>query len=293
MNSCPEAGYRPAAFSCYLHDVGRHALLTHEQERELANATHDGDQAARERFVTGNLRLVIHIARNYQRSSISRSGMSIDDLVSEGNIGLLRAIAKFNPGLGFRFSTYATHWINEAIRRGIMNQDRLIRLLVHVAKRLNVYLAAQRQLAQKSYRAPDYDDIAHATGANVGCVRELMAWQNSSSSLQTPSEDGQGTWQDSFADEDALSPATQAERDDLMFHLQRFIAQLKPREQHILCARFGMGGRSSEATLESIANEIGVTRERIRQIQIHALRQLKEWLVEAGYDAGCMNSLGE
>lgn len=293
MNSCSEAGYRPAAFSCYLHDVGRHTLLTHEQERELAKATHDGDQAARERFVTGNLRLVIRIAKNYQRSSGSRSVMSIDDLVSEGNIGLLRAVAKFNPSLGFRFSTYATHWINEAIRRGVMNQDRLIRLPVHVAKRLNVYLATQKQLAQKSYRTPDYEDIARATGDNVGCVRELMAWQNSSNSLQTPSADNQSTWQDSFTDEEALSPATQAERDDLMFHLQRFIAQLKPREQHILCARFGMGGRSSEATLESIANEIGVTRERIRQIQIHALKQLKDWLMEAGYDVDCMSSMGE
>lgn len=293
MNPCANAGYRPAAFSCYLHDVGQHALLTQEQERELAQAAHDGDQVARERFVTGNLRLVIRIARNYQRSSASRSGMSIDDLVSEGNIGLLRAAAKFNPGLGFRFSTYATHWINESIRRGIMNQDRLIRLPVHVAKRLNVYVAAQKRLAQKSYRPPRCEEIARVTGDSVDCVRELMAWQNSSNSLQSAGEDSQSTWQDSFADDDTPGPATQAEREDLMFHLQRFIARLKPREQHILCARFGMGGRSGEATLESIADEIGVTRERIRQIQIHALQQLKAWLVEAGYDAGCMSSVGE
>ncbi len=293
MSSCPQAGHSPAAFNCYLHDVGRHALLTHDQERELTHAMRSGNRQARGKVVAGNLRLVIHIAKNYNRSNLPRSGMSMDDLVSEGNIGLLRAIAKFNPSLGFRFSTYATHWIHEAIRRGIMNQDRLIRLPVHVAKRLNVYLAAQKRLAQKSYQTPRSEDIALATGDSPDCVRELMAWQNNSSSLQAQDEGSQSTWQDSFADDDARSPAEQAERDDLMFHLQRFIAQLKPREQHILCARFGMGKRSSEATLESIADEIGVTRERIRQIQIHALRQLREWLIEAGYDASCISSLDE
>ena len=293
MSYCPEASYRPAAFSAYLNDVGQHALLTHEQERELTQAMQNGDANARDRVVTGNLRLVIHIAKNYRRSTMPRSGMSIDDLVSEGNIGLLRAIAKFNPELGFRFSTYASHWINEAMRRGMMNQDRLIRLPVHVAKRLNVCLAAQKRLEQKSYRTPSSEDIAHATGNHPDCVRELMAWQNSSSSLQAQDENSQGTWQDSFADNDARSPAQQIERDDLMFHLQRFIAQLKPREQHILCARFGMGGHSREDTLERIADEIGVTRERIRQIQIHALQQLKAWLIEAGYDASCISSLDE
>lgn len=286
MNSCLSAGHRPAAFSCYLRDISQHTLLSHQQERELVDAIGQGDPTARERMVAGNLRLVIHIARNYRRDNLA-----IDDLVSEGNIGLLRAIAKFNPNLGFRFSTYATHWIHEAIRRSIMNQGRLVRLPVHVAKRLNVYVAAQKRLMQSSRKMPRYEDIARATGDTVGCVRELMAWQESPGSLQSENEYGKGSWQDNLADENAQNPADCAEREDLMFNLQRFIAQLKPREQHIVCARFGMGKCDSETTLENIAGELGVTRERIRQIQIHILQQLKEWMIEAGYDASCVTNL--
>jgi len=286
MSSCLNAGYRPAAFSCYLHDIAQHELLSHEQERELANAIRQGDPHARERMVKGNLRLVIHIAKHYRRSNIA-----IEDLISEGNIGLMRAIAKFNPGLGFRFSTYATHWIHESIRRSIMNQGRLVRLPVHVAKRLNVYVAAQKRLMQSSKRAPGYEDIARVTGDSPNCVRELMVWEEPTNSLQVSNEQGQGSWQDSLADENAQNPADSAEREDMIFNLQRFIAQLKPREQHILCARFGLGKRCSETTLENIASELGVTRERIRQIQIHVLQQLKEWLIEAGYDASCISCL--
>lgn len=286
MSSCLSAGYRPAAFSCYLHDIGQHGLLDHQQERELADAIQRGEPGARDRMVKGNLRLVIHIAKHYRRSNIA-----IEDLVSEGNIGLLRAIAKFNPDMGFRFSTYATHWIHESIRRSIMNQGRLVRLPVHVAKRLNVYVAAQRRLMQSTRSMPRYVDIARVTGDSPHCVRELMVWEEPTSSLQAGNEQGQGSWQDVIADENAQNPAESAERADLIFNLQRLIAQLKPREQHILCARFGMGKRSSEKTLDTIANELGVTRERIRQIQIHILQQLKDWLIEAGYDASCVSSL--
>ena len=173
----------------------------------------------------------------------------------------VRAIAKFNPGLGFRFSTYATHWIHESIRRGIMNQGRLVRLPVHVAKRLNVYIAAQKRLMQSSRGMQRYEDIAHATGDSVGCVRELMVWQESPNSLQVTNENGQGSWQDSLADENAQNPADCAERADLIFNLQRFIARLKPREQHILCARFGMGKRSQRYSLivdDGVVTEVNV-----------------------------------
>ena len=286
MYSCQSVCSRPAAFSCYLHDVGRHQLLDPDQEKSLCLAMSQGDMRARQSMIEGNLRLVIRIAKRYQRNS-----MCLDDLVSEGNIGLMRATAKFNPDLGYRFSTYATHWINEAIRRSIMNQARLVRLPVHVAKKLNVYLAAQRRMSQRSYRNPRAEDIALATGDSVGCVRELMVWQENPSSLQIPSENGHGSWQDSLADDSALSPDEHVEQSDLMFNLQRLIAQLKPREQQILCARFGMGARKAEETLDNIAREIGVTRERIRQIQLHILQQLKAWLMEAGYDATCLASL--
>ncbi len=285
MDSCQPACSRPAAFSCYLNDVGRHQLLDPEQEKALCLAMSRGDRQARQSMIEGNLRLVIRIAKRYQRNNLS-----LDDLVSEGNIGLMRATAKFNPDLGYRFSTYASYWINEAIRRSIMNQARLVRLPVHVAKRLNVYLAAQRRMSQRSYRNPRAEDIALATGDSVGCVRELMVWQESPGSLQIPSENGHGTWQDSLVDDNSLNPAEIAEKNDMTFNLHRLIAQLKPREQQILCSRFGMGSRDKEATLDNIAREIGVTRERIRQIQLHILQQLKVWLIEAGYDSSCLTS---
>lgn len=286
MTSCMTAGSKPAALHYYLNDISRHPLLDPQQERDLACAAHLGDPVARERMLAGNLRLVIHIAKHYRRSS-----MAMDDLISEGNIGLLKAISKFNPGLGYRFSTYATHWIHESIRRSIMNQGRLVRLPVHVAKRLNVYVAAEKRLMHKTAGRARYREIARATGDSVNCVRELMNWEEPVSSLQSGMDSGQGSWQDTLSDDQALSPIDCLERDDLMFNLQRFIARLKPREQHILCARFGLGEQGAETTLEAIAAELGVTRERIRQIQLQVLQQLKDWLIEAGYDVSCLGSL--
>lgn len=292
MSSNTAAG-SAAAFNYYLHDVNRYPLLSVEEERTLTLAMSHGDASARERIIASNLRLVIHIAKRYQRSYGGKSSLKLDDMVSEGNLGLLRAASKFDPNMGFRFSTYATHWIHEAIRRGMMNKCRLVRLPVHIAKRLNVYLSAQKRLNQMQYRHATAEDIARHTGDSSHCVRELMVWDQSPCSLQAPSEDGQSQWQDNLIDATSQTPEEIIVRDDVIFHLQRFIAQLKPREQYILMARFGMGSRREESTLDAIAAELGVTRERIRQIQLHLQRQLKIWLEEAGYDASCINDVGE
>lgn len=292
MSSYTAAG-SAAAFHYYLHDVNLHPLLSAEEERVLTTAMSQGDASARERIIASNLRLVIHIAKRYQRSYGSKSSLSLDDMVSEGNLGLLRAASKFDPSMGFRFSTYATHWIHEAIRRGMMNKCRLVRLPVHIAKRLNAYLSAQKRLNQLQNRHASAEDIARYTGDSAHCVRELLVWDQSPCSLQTPSEDEKSQWQDNLIDVTSQTPEETLTRDDLLFHLQRFIAQLKPREQYILMARFGMGGRRQETTLDVIAAELGVTRERIRQIQLHLQRQLKVWLEEAGYDASCINDVGE
>jgi RNA polymerase nonessential primary-like sigma factor len=292
MSSFNAAG-TAAAFKYYLHDVNQHPLLSVDEERQLTLAMRQGDVSARDRLIASNLRLVIHIAKRYQRSYGYKSSLSLDDMVSEGNLGLLRAASKFDPSMGFRFSTYATHWIHEAIRRGMMNKCRLVRLPVHIAKRLNVYLSAQKRLNQTHYRSATAEDIAKQTGDSTPCVRELLVWDQSPCSLQTPSEDGQSQWQDNLVDATGLTPEETIARDDLLFHLQRFIAQLKPREQYILIARFGMGNRREESTLDAIAAELGVTRERVRQIQLHFQRQLKVWLEEAGYDASCSNDVGD
>lgn len=282
-----------AAFNYYLHDVSQHPLLSLDEERLLTLAMSQGDARARDRVIESNLRLVIHIAKRYYRSYGNKGSLTLDDMVSEGNLGLMRAASKFDPSMGYRFSTYATHWIHEAIRRGMMNKCRLVRLPVHIAKRLNALLAAQKRLSQTCYRPVSSDEIAQHTGEKPAGVRELLVWDQSPCSLQTPNDEEQGQWQDNLVDQSTLTPQESIDRDDLIFHLQRFIAQLKQREQYILLARFGMGHRQQEATLDAIAAELGVTRERVRQIQLHLQRQLKTWLEEAGFDASCINDIGE
>jgi len=291
---CSHSAAGPAvSFHYYLHDVSKHPLLSLDEERSLTFAMSQGDTQARERVIASNLRLVIHIAKRYHRSHGNKSSLTLDDMVSEGNLGLLRAATKFDPSLGYRFSIYATHWIHEAIRRGMMNKCRLVRLPVHMAKRLNTLLAAQRTLNQRCYRAASVDEIALHTGGPTAEVRELLVWDQSPCSLQTPSDEAQGQWQDNLVDQSTPTPQEAIDRDDLIFHLQRFIAQLKQREQYILLARFGLGHRENPCTLDAIAAELGVTRERVRQIQLHLQRQLRSWLEEAGFDASCINDVGE
>lgn len=281
------------SFHYYLNEVSKHPLLSLDEERSLTSAMSQGDNDARNRVIACNLRLVIHIAKRYYRSHGHKSSLTLDDMVSEGNLGLLRAASKFDPNLGFRFSTYASHWIHEAIRRGLMNKCRLIRLPVHTAKRLNALLSVQRALNQRRYRPATIEEVAHHSGTSADGVRELLVWDQAPCSLQTPNEEAQGQWQDNLVDQSTLTPQAAIDREDLLVHLQRFIAQLKQREQYILLMRFGLGEQQEPNTFDAIAADLGVTRERVRQIQLHLQRQLKSWLEEAGFDASCINDVGE
>lgn len=264
------------AFACYLNEVRQHALLSAEDEIRLCRAARCGDHPARQRMIESNLRLVIRIARQYQHSQ-----MPLDDLVEEGNLGLMHALDKYDPERGFRFSTYAIWWIRQYIERGIMNQSRTIRLPVHMAKRLNSLLRAKRELSQRQYREPSVEDIARQAGRPVHEVRELLPWRECAASLD--SSDDEQDWHEVLADTGGTGPERAADEHDTLRALDGWLARLKPRERDILSLRFGLHGNPA-MTFESIAGQIGVTRERARQIHLEALAQLRDWMREENFE---------
>ncbi len=264
------------AFGCYLREVSRHALLSADEELQLCHAVQAGDLQARQRMIECNLRLVIRIARQYQHSH-----MLLDDLVEEGNLGLMHALGKYDPGRGFRFSTYAIWWIRQYIERGIMNQSRTVRLPVHMAKRLNACLRASRELGQRRYREPGVEDIARHTGRPVSEVRELLPWRERPASLDAPHEDQD--WHETMPDKACPGPAREVAASDSRRALNTWLLRLKPRERDILALRFGLGGGPA-LTFERIAAHVGVTRERARQIHLEALAQLQRWMREENFE---------
>ena len=264
------------AYACYLRDIRAHSLLAAHEERNLCRLVRQGDDGARRRMIEGNLRLVIRIALNYRRAD-----MAVEDLIAEGNLGLMHALEKYDPELGNRFSTYAVCWIRQYIERAIMNQSRTVRLPVHIAKRLNQCLRASRELAQVRYREPSEQEIAAHTGHAVHVVRELLPWRDRPLSLDVPVEGK--SWQEQLVDEDGANPEQNLADKDLQQALTRWMAALTAREQEILRLRFGLLD-GIEHTLEEIARRIGVTRERVRQIQIEALWRLREHMRAEGLD---------
>lgn len=271
------------AFGCYVRDVGQHELLTAEEELTLSRAARAGDHLARQRMIEGNLRLVIRTARQYRHSSLP-----IDDLVEEGNLGLMHALDKYDPSLGYRFSTYAIWWIRQYIERGIMNQARIVRLPVHMAKRLNACLRASRELAQTQYREPSDEDIARRAGRPLSEVRELLPWREQPASLDARMDEQDG--HDNLADPIDRNPARATAHDDLLRALGRWLERLQPRERHILALRFGLTGEEAQ-TFEEIARQIGLTRERVRQIHIEALSRLRLWMQEEQLDADALDDV--
>jgi len=265
------------AFACYLREVGQHALLSPEEETRLCHAARSGDATARCRMIECNLRLVICMARQYRHSH-----MALDDLVEEGNLGLIHALDKYDPSRGFRFSTYAIWWIRQYIERGIMNQSRVVRLPVHMAKRLNSCLRARRELSQHSYREPGIEAIARETGRPAHEVRELLPWHERPASLDTPA-DGNQDWHELLADNRSPGPARAADEHDTRRALSSWLTRLKPRERDILSLRFGLRG-GPEMTFERIAAQIGITRERARQIHLEALNRLRTWMQEENFE---------
>ena len=255
----------------YLKEIGRVDLLTHEQEIELAKRILDGDEQAKKELAAANLRLVVSIAKRY----VGR-GMLFLDLIQEGNMGLIKAVEKFDYTKGFKFSTYATWWIRQAITRAIADQARTIRIPVHMVETINKLTRIQRQLVQELGREPTAEEIAEKMdGMTPAKVREIQKISLEPVSLETPiGEEDDSHLGDFIEDEGAMSPDDYASNELLKDELNEVLLELTDREEKVLRLRFGLDdGRTR--TLEEVGKEFNVTRERIRQIEAKALRKLK------------------
>ncbi|MAD54380.1 MAG: RNA polymerase sigma factor RpoS [Idiomarina sp.] len=265
------------ATQIYLSEIGFSPLLTAEQEIFYSRRALKGDAAARKRMIESNLRLVVKIARRY-----CNRGLALLDLVEEGNLGLIRAVEKFDPERGFRFSTYATWWIRQTIERAIMNQTRTIRLPIHVVKELNVYLRAARELAHKLDHEPTAEDIAASLNKPVEDITKMLRLNERVTSVDTPiGGENDKALLDILTDEADEGPEGVLQDGDLKERITEWLEALNPKQKEVLARRFGLLGYEP-STLEDVGHEIGLTRERVRQIQVEALRKLRDFLRQQG-----------
>ncbi|MGR5066545.1 RNA polymerase sigma factor RpoS [Photobacterium sp. DNB22_13_2] len=265
------------ATQLYLGEIGFSPLLTAEEEVLYARRALRGDEVARKRMIESNLRLVVKISRRY-----SNRGLALLDLVEEGNLGLIRAVEKFDPERGFRFSTYATWWIRQTIERAIMNQTRTIRLPIHVVKELNVYLRTARELAQKLDHEPTAEDIAFKLDKSVEDVNRMLRLNERVGSVDNPiGGDSEKALLDIIPDEKSGGPETSTQDDDIKTSIVHWLQELNPKQREVLARRFGLLGYEA-STLEDVGREIGLTRERVRQIQVEGLRRLRDMLTHQG-----------
>jgi len=259
----------------YLREIGQYPLLNSADEVRLAKRIERGDKAAKRRLSEANLRLVVSIAKKY----IGR-GLSLLDLIQEGNLGLQRAVEKFDYRKGFKFSTYATWWIRQAITRAIADQARTIRIPVHMVETINRYMRTQRELQQELGREPTHEELAAKLGIDMEKLEHIMKISQETVSLESPvGEENDSTLGEFIEDKTAISPEEQAIYQLMKGHVEDSLAILTPREQKILRMRFGLehGDTSGRThTLEEVGKEFGVTRERIRQIEAKALQKLKK-----------------
>ncbi len=262
----------------YLREIEYSPLLTPEEEVAYARRVVQGDQAARAKMIECNLRLVVKIARRYMNR-----GLSLLDLIEEGNLGLIRAVEKFDPEKGFRFSTYATWWIRQTIERGLMNQTRTIRLPIHVIKELNVYLRTARRLSQELDHDPTYDEIAARLDRSADEVERVMGLNERVSSVDIPiGKDNDRPLLDLIPDETHLEPGEQLQSDAVHGEIDGWLRQLDDKQREVVVRRFGLRGHE-RATLEQVGRDLGVTRERVRQIQMDALKRLRGILEAQGF----------
>jgi RNA polymerase primary sigma factor len=253
----------------YVRQIGDGRLLTPAEERELARRKDLGDEAAKRRLIESNLRLVMSITRNY-----TKAGVPLLDLIQEGNLGLIRAVEKFDYKLGFKLSTYATWWIRQAVTRALADQGRTIRLPVHVAEQVRRAQRSRRQLAQKLNRDPSIEEIAQDAGFTVERVRELFDLVEDPVSLETPVGDGESMVADLIEDERAESPDGVSADRARAIELAAAVERLNPRMRHVVTRRFGLDGKPPQ-TLEDVGADLGITRERVRQLETRALRELR------------------
>lgn len=264
----------------YLIEIGSSPLLSAEEEIHFARLARKGDDDARNHMVRCNLRLVVKIARRY----LNR-GLALLDLVEEGNLGLIRAVEKFDPERGFRFSTYATWWIRQNIERAIMNQTRTIRLPIHIIKELNVYLRKAREITNQLDHEPTFEDIAKALDKTPNDVNKLLRLNERTLSVDTPmGEDTEKPLLDALADQHIDGPAEILEDKNIRIQLEECLQTLNEKQKSILARRFGLLGYEA-ATLEEVGSEVGLTRERVRQIQVEALKSLRAIMEEKGIEA--------
>lgn len=261
----------------YLNEIGFSPLLTAEEEIDFSRRAHAGDEAARHRMIESNLRLVVKIARRY----VNR-GLPLLDLIEEGNLGLIHAVEKFDPERGFRFSTYATWWIRQAVERALMNQARTIRLPIHIIKEVNVYSRAARELAQQLDREATPEEVAEALERPLNDIKRLLGLCERVASIDRPlGADNERPILDAIPDDSNPDPFQQLEDADLREMVGKWLARLTDKQRAVVELRFGMNGHE-RGTLEQVGKAVGVTRERVRQIQMDALRKLRKMFEQDG-----------
>lgn len=259
----------------YLKDVRKYPLLSPDEEKELTLRMKEGDQKARARLIESNLRLVIKIAKKYQGQ-----GLELIDLIEEGNLGLMKAVDKFEPHMECRFSTYATWWIRQAIERAIINQTRVIRIPVHVSDDMKRIYRETFEFYQEHKREPDIDELAERLGMKPEYVAKLIGYAKKTSSMDSPIKDEEDfSLADTIEDESITPPDMVAKNIDNITKVNKWVSMLDEKERKIIIMRYGLDGGVPQ-TLEVIGNVFKVTRERIRQIEMKALKKLKKMILE-------------
>lgn len=262
----------------YLNEIGLQSLLSAEEEKVLARKLHRGDKLARKKMIEANLRLVVKLAHRYRHR-----GVSLSDLIEEGNIGLIHAVEKFDPERGFRFSTYATWWIRQAIERAVMNQARMVRLPIHKLKNINNCFKLVKELASERNYFPTREEIAQKMDCSSEEISEIfLLFEGRQSPDASKATNFEHIFIESLADESIEDPVLKIDKERLGGYITSWLNSLSPKYKEVIIRRFGLFGYEP-ATLEVVGTEIGITRERVRQIQTGALKRLRQLLEKEGY----------